>query len=111
MRKNLQIPPKSFTFRNLFRFFWREGIGFEMGSDGIGQRWNYEDFDIAMKRFGRGVGDTTVEAWLSGAQMPRGNLESLFRVAGDGKPKWVGPWRRELNLGIIRQAKSNTRPW
>ena len=104
MKKNLQIPPKSLTFRNLFRFFWREGVGFPLGPDGIGRRWDYEAFDASMRQYGKGIGDTTVEAWLSGAQPPqRNNMEALARVAGDGKPRFVSPWRRELNLGIIRQ--------
>lgn len=104
MKKNLQIPPKSLTFRNLFRFFWREGVGFRLGRDGLGQRWDYQSFDVAMQEYGKGIGDSAVEAWQSGSQTPRhNNMEALARVAGDGKPNFTASWRRELNLSIIRQ--------
>lgn len=104
MKTNLQMPPKSLTFRNLFRFFWREGIGLGLGADSVGRRWDYQSFECTMKLFGKGVGDSTVEAWYAGSQLPVGNnMETLARVSGTGKPKYVSAWRREFNLGIIRQ--------
>jgi hypothetical protein len=108
MKKNLQIPPKSLTFRNLFRFFWREGVGLPVGRDGLGQRWNYQSFDAAMREYGNGIGDSAMEGWQSGSQTPRhNNMEALARVAGDGKPKFVGSWPRELSLAIIRQETAS----
>ena len=87
MQKNLHFPRKSLSFRNLFRFFGREGVGFELGSDGIGQRWDYENFDIAMQRFGKGVGDSTVEAWYAETQVPlNNNMNALGELLGTANP-------------------------
>ena len=105
MKNNLQNPPKEgLLFRDLFRFFWRGGVGSALGNDSVGQRWDFERFNLAMKEYGSSVDESTMKRWYAGERSPtHENMMTLARVAGDGKPKYVSAWRTEFNLSIIRQ--------
>ncbi len=94
MGKNITEPPKNLSFWKMFDFFWDNGIGNDLDSEGAPVPWTAQQLEDALE----GTPDKrTIENWQRHANLPsRENLRKLAGLASGGDRGLRNRWHEAL---------------
>lgn len=108
MSRNFIDPPKDKTFQELFRYFWREGVGNVLTSNGHPQSWTDETLEHAFEDVGFSINARSFDNWRQGrAKADADNITALSLIAGGRSKVRTSLWRQAFVWGQEKQSQES----